>query len=270
MWFAVSFVLALAAPEWLGPPPPPTPQRIVSLAPSATELLFALGAGPQVVGVTRFDDYPEAVKTLPKVGGFNDPDPEAVLALHPDCVVAVPTASGRSRVDALARLGLPVLVVPGGSMEDMWLTLAALGKALGHPERAEALRGSMQRALRTQHESLEKAHPKPVRVLVVLGHRPLVAAGPGTFLDALLTLAQGHNVVTRGGAYPVLDAEAVHALAPQIIVDVAMGEATDWQAFWAKTPHAGRVVHVEEPALVRPGPRLPAALQRLGDALWVL
>ena len=266
MWFV--FIAALAAPLWIGPPPPQAPQRIVSLAPSATELLFALGAGPQVVGVTRFDDFPEAVKALPKVGGFNDPDTEAVLALHPDCVVAVPTAGGRSRVDALARLGLPVLVVPGQSLADMWETLAALGKAVGHPERAQALRTQLETALQQEQARLQRAHPKPARVLVLLGRRPLVAAGPGSFIDALLSFAAAQNVVTRGGAYPVLDAEALQALAPQVIVDVAMGESTHAQAFWDKTPHPGRVVQVDEAALVRPGPRLFTGLARLRDAVW--
>lgn len=269
MWLAVVLAFAMAPPEWLGPPPPAAPQRIVSLAPSTTELLFALGAGPHVVGGTRFDDYPEAAKTLPKVGGFNDPDPEAIAALHPDCVVAVPSPGGRSRVDALARLGLPVLVVPGNSLEDLWVAIEALGRALGQPRRAAALSAQVQAALQQERGRLQQQHPQPARALVVLEHRPLVVAGPGSFLDALLTLAQGQNVVIRGGPYPVLDAEALQALAPQVMVDVTMGVGDDsTAAFWRKTPHPGRVVSLRDPVLVRPGPRLPAALELLGNALW--
>ena len=95
--------MVAAGPAWLGAPPIQT-TRIVSLAPSATELLYALGQGHRVVGVTRFDDYPAAVLTLPKVGGFVDPDLEAIMTLRPDFVVAIPTSGGRARLDAITAL----------------------------------------------------------------------------------------------------------------------------------------------------------------------
>src|SRR4051812_13309648 len=109
------FCCLLAASARAGPGPSPTaPRRIVSLAPSVTELLFALGAGDSVVGVTRYDDFPPEVARLPRVDGFVDPDAEAVLALHPDLVVAVRTGGGRGRLDALARLGASVVTLSDG------------------------------------------------------------------------------------------------------------------------------------------------------------
>ena len=106
MLSALCLWLCLAAPEpvWIGSAPEKT-QRIVSLAPSLTELVFAMGAGNRIVGVTRFDNYPPEVSKLPKVGGFIDPNIEAVVELKPDLVLALPNSGGRSRVETMARLG---------------------------------------------------------------------------------------------------------------------------------------------------------------------
>ena len=107
--FVIAFFACSAAwaqpkgPEYLGGKRPEgVPGRVVSLAPNLTEILFAIGAGERVVGVTTYDDYPEEVKKLPRVGGFIDPSVEAILALKPDLVICVPNPGGRNRMDALA------------------------------------------------------------------------------------------------------------------------------------------------------------------------
>ncbi|MEE8409823.1 MAG: cobalamin-binding protein [Myxococcota bacterium] len=264
----VASVLA-APPQWLGSRPTRV-ERIVSLAPSATELLFAIGAGDRVVGVTRFDDRPPAVRQLPKVGGFIDPDPEAVLALEPDLVVAIPTSAGRARIDTLARLGMSVLVLPGASIDDLWITLETLGEVTGTVARATALSAELQQRLDgigTRHRNLQ-----PIRVLVVVGRRPLIAAGNGTFFDGLLGLVGAVNVVQRGGTYPQLDLEAVVALDPEVIVDVTIGTPESGEVFWARARQVraverGRVVQLTDDSLLRPGPRLADGLAMLARAL---
>jgi iron complex transport system substrate-binding protein len=248
------------------------PRRIVSLAPSVTELLFALGVGDRVVGVTRYDDFPPAVTRLPKVGGFVDPDAEAVLALHPDLVVAVRTSGGRGRLDTLARLGATVLSVSDGSLDDLWQSLRTLGQRLGCVEAAEALHRRIERELA---EATAAARPGDARrrALVVVGHKPLVGVGAGTFIDELLRLAGGENVLKRGGPYPVLDLEAVAALTPEVILDLAAAHEAAGAAFWQSARFVpavarGRVVRLEDAALLRPGPRLPQGLRLLVRGLW--
>jgi len=268
MFVALSTALILAAaPEWIGPEPTEA-RRIVSLAPSATEILFALGAGDRIVGVTRFDDFPESVTELPRVGGFIDPDPEAVVALSPDLVVAVRTSGGRSRIDTLARLGLSVLILPAESIDDLWLAITTLGRAVGRADAASALSKRLRAELtrvRDRHRGVSK-----LRVLLVVGHRPLVAAGRGTYLDGLLELVAAENVVTGGGAYPHLDLEATAALDPDAIIDVAMLHADPgfWDRFRAvRAVREGRVVPVDSDQLLRPGPRLPAGIADLARRL---
>lgn len=266
----LAFVVAVAAaPQWLGPKPKRV-ERIVSLAPSATEILFAIGAGSRVVGVTRFDNRPKAVLELPKVGGFIDPDPEAVLALDPDLVVAIPTSGGRARVDMLARLGLPVLILPGASIDDLWITLRTLGEVTDSVARATAL--STQLKARLAGISARHKNLRPVRVLVVVGRRPLIAAGNGTFFDGLLEMLGAVNVIQRGGTYPRLDLEAVVVLDPDVIVDVTIGTPESGKIFWARARQVraverGRIVSLTDDSLLRPGPRLADGLAMLARAL---
>jgi iron complex transport system substrate-binding protein len=266
LWLSVA-VAAAVGPEWIGPEATAC-HRVVSLAPSVTEILFALGAGQQVVGVTRYDDYPEAVRKLPKVGGFIDPDPEAVVALTPDLVVAVRTSGGRARIDTLARLGLSVLVVPAETTDDLWVAIRALGDVTGRAEAAASLTSRLKAELAAIRKRYREA--RPLRVLVVIGHRPLVAAGPGTYLDGLLGHLAAENVVTAGGAYPQLDLEATLALDPDAVIDVAMvrGDPGFWKRFGAlRAVREGRVIAVEGESLLRPGPRLTAGLRDLGRSL---
>ncbi len=260
--------LTVAPPLWLGEAPPKA-MRIVSLAPSATEIIFALGEGARVVGVTRFDTFPPAVLALPQVGGFNDPDPEAVLTLTPDLVVAVPTSGGRGRLDLMARFGVPVLVLPAQSLDDLFVAIAALGSALDRSAQAE----SLAQRLRGELSALQQAYAgkAPARVLVAVGRRPLIAAGPGTFLDALLPYIAAHNVVRRGGAYPQLDLEALITLDPDVIIDATMGEEAS-AAFWkpltrVRAVAKGRLVPVPDDTLIRPGPRLGEGLRKLARAV---
>jgi iron complex transport system substrate-binding protein len=265
----LSFGLLLAtSAEWLGTPPPKV-ERVVSLAPSLTETAFALGAGARIVGVTRFDDAPPQVKSLPKVGGLVDPDPEAVLALRPDLALAVPIAGARQRLRTLARLGVPVLVVPAETLNDLWAAINVLGRALGTEAAARSLAASLSAQLAAARARAAGA-PR-LRVLIIVGYRPLIAAGPGSFLDALLASVNAVNVVARGAAFTHLDVEAAAAGRPDVVLDLGLNESPP-PGLWdllarlqgGKPP---RVVHLTDEALVRPGPRLGEALGRLAEAL---
>ena len=144
---AVSLPAAAITRQHLGPPVPAQVRRIVTLAPSLSEIVLALGAGDRLVGVTRFDDDPR-LADVPRVGGYNDPEPETVLGVHPDLVLAQPAPENRGPVETLARLGIPVEAFALGDMNEIEDAMEQIGALLGIPERGQALRGACEKGLR--------------------------------------------------------------------------------------------------------------------------
>src|SRR5438477_10174133 len=141
---AVSLPAAAITRQHLGPPVPAQVRRIVTLAPSLSEIVLALGAGDRLVGVTRFDDDPRVAK-LPRVGGYNDPEPETVLGLHPDLILAQPAPENRGPVETLARLGIPIEAFALGDLAEIEAAMEQIGALLGAPERGRALREDLER-----------------------------------------------------------------------------------------------------------------------------
>jgi cobalamin transport system substrate-binding protein len=251
------------------PPPPATgpPARVVSLAPSVTETLYALAAGDRLVGVCAQCDHPAAVAAVPRVGGYMVPSVEAVIAARPDLVIVVPSPGNRDPVLALERLGLRVLVVHDRTLADLWATMRAVAGALGRPEAGERLVAETQ--ARLDAVAARVAGLPRRRVLVVIGHDPLVVVGGGTLQDELITLAGGTNVVADAGTvWPKVTLELVVARAPEVIVDAAMGSEAGAAALFGglttvPAVRDGRVVTVHDDALLRAGPRVPEAAARL-------
>ncbi len=234
------------------------PHRIVSLAPSVTEALFALGAGARVAGVTRYADWPPAVRALPKVGGFVDVSLEAVLALQPDLVAGVRAQASLGVVEALRRAGVRVVLVPGERLDDALAALQQLGQVVGKARVALALVARLRAGLDDVRQAV--AGRRRPRVLVVLGHRPLVVAGPHTLPADLVEVAGGQNVAAGARArWATWGMEEVVAARPEVIVDAAMGDegAPPWKG-WNDLPavRAGRVVRPEPWMLSRAGPRV--------------
>jgi iron complex transport system substrate-binding protein len=275
VFFAYS---AAAAPpkgaEYLkGKQPEGIPKRVVSLAPSLTEIIFAIGAGERVVGVTTYDDYPEEVKKLPKVGGFIDPSVEAVLALEPDLVVCTPNPGGRNRVDALSRMGVPILVLPSYGMKDIFTVIQALGDLFERQESARELVNSMKKRIVKVAELVQGVR-RP-KVLLVYGHRPIMAAGPGSFGDTMLKLAGGENVLKESKMrYPNVPMEEIIRLMPEVIIDASSsgtgaemtrGEVEEVWGRWKVLPAVkNRRIHIFNSALwFRPGPRVALGLEKL-------
>lgn len=255
-------VLALAGPAAADAPyllgrPAAAPARIVTIAPSLTEVILDLGEGRRLVGVSRYDDDP-AVAAVPRVGGFLDPSTEAILALHPDLVLAAPSPGNRGPVEGLARLGVPVLVLPLRGVPEILASVREVAKVLGVPAKGDALARTIQDGLARVRA---KTAPLPKRrVLVVYGWKPLVVAGPGSFADSLLADAGGVNVAAgSAGEYPTYSAERILAAAPDLILD-----ATGNHGGEAPPPGiTSRVVPVTGTALFHPGPRIVAALEEL-------
>jgi iron complex transport system substrate-binding protein len=267
---------------WAGPPsvepayvggraPPSRPKRIVCLAPSATEIVFALGGGPRVVAVTRFDEDPPEVKALPKVGGFVDPAVEAVIGQRPELVLAVPNPGNRAALERIAELKVPVLLLPGASLADLAHAARAVAKALGGdaPLRAEQLLDGIRAGI-TELRAGDRAPPP--RVLFVYGHDPLIVAGPGSFADTLLLALRATNVVTVKAAYPSYSMEQVMVDAPEIILDASTAHGEQARRYWSRWKgipaiEHGRVYAVSGTDLLRPGPRILEGMRRLASLI---
>ncbi|HWP67602.1 MAG TPA: helical backbone metal receptor [Candidatus Limnocylindria bacterium] len=264
---AALLALLLAARGAAAPPP----ERIVALAPSTTEIVFALGAGERLVGTCGQCDYPEAARRVPRIGSYLVPSVEAVLAVRPDLVIAVPTPANREAVRALERIGTPVLVVRDRVLADLWDAIASIGAATGETAAARAL----ERRLRARLAAVAACTaglPRP-RVLMVVGHRPLIVVGGDTLQDELIAIAGGENVgADIGAAFPQTSLEIVAARAPDVIVDAAMGsEAKGTAVFSAYTQipavRTGRVVPMDADELLRTGPRVAEAARRLAAVI---
>ena len=278
--------LALLAAGALGacggeetPRPFPTPdapaRRVVSLAPSHTELLFALGAGDAVVGVTSFCDRPAAARLRPVVGDAKSVSLETVAALEPDLVVV----NAESTEDALGPLGDRVLVlaVPTDSLPQLLDAVGILGAAVGRSDRAQSLRREMEAAV--EDAKRRGADRPPTRVLLVVARDPFVVAGGGSYADALLRALGFTNAAGQLGApWPAVSAEAVVALAPDAIVDASLGPTgraagdADARAFWTRYPtipavRDGRLRALADEAALRPGPAVGAALRALEESV---
>lgn len=253
--------LALDAPEYLGPKPPKKVTRVVTLAPSITEIVVALGAGRTLVGVSRFDDLPEVAK-VPRVGGFVDPSIEAVLAAKPELLIVQPAPGNRRPVEKLAELGVPVLALPLHTVAQTLTAIRETGKVLGRRERAEALVRDIE-AVRARIRNASKGKPKP-KVLVVYEWEPLVVAGPGSFADELLKDAGAKNAAAKATTpYPVYSVEAVIAAAPEVILDVAHNRAPAEKLKTLPGFADARWVLAPNEDLMHPGPKLGAALEEL-------
>jgi ABC-type Fe3+-hydroxamate transport system substrate-binding protein len=248
-----------------------TPKRIVSLVPSVTEVLFALGIGSRVVGVTRYSDYPPAARCKPHVGSYDAPSIEAIVATRPDLVIADADVDSSVLIDRLSAFHIPVYVVYPHTLADTVAMLARFGKVAGVPAAGARLSDSLRRTIERAKAAV--AGRPTVRVLLCEMLHPLVAAGPQTLADDLLRIVGGENVVPAGPLrYPTWGAEGVLAADPQVIVVAPHPGGPDPTAYFRRWPQltavrTGHVVTIDADWLQFPGPRLACGLAALVKAL---
>lgn len=258
------------------------PLRIVSLAPSLTETLFALGLGDRVVGVTRYCAHPPEVVDLPKIGGHLDPNFEAVVALEPDLVVAIPSShENRQRLESL---GIRVLEVDQHDVGAVLESVSSVADACGVTDRGSALRAELENRLALVASAVEGAR-RP-RTVVVVGHqigegavRSVWAAGPDTFYEGVVEIAGGVNAVDGGVArYPELSREGLASIDPDVVLDVIAGleernlDPDEVLAGWEhltelRAVRENRVNVLVGDQMVVPGPRLPEMVEAVARAL---
>lgn len=244
-------------------------ERIVSLAPSVTEILFALGVGDRLVGVSTYCDYPPAAAKIDRIGTFLSPNVELILSKRPDLVIGVPSPGNRKPVEMLEDVGLRVVIVEPERVSAILSAIRTIAAAVGVADEGGKLVGSIERRMQSITARLQGA-PRP-KVLMVVGRRPLVGVGKGTYQDELIELAHGTNVaVQTGQRWPNLGIEFVLEQAPDVIIDAGMGsEEMDRESgvdFWRSFPslpavREGRIYGYHEYELLRPGPRVAETLE---------
>lgn len=259
------------------PRPPNGPTRIVSLAPSVTETLFELGLGDRVVGVTRYCAFPPEARSKPQMGGYYDPNYEAVTAARPDLVITVPEHEEVRH--ELHKLGLKSLTVDHASVRGILSSLRMIGEATGIGEHAAAVQKKLETRIQTI-AARNGGRPR-VRVLISVGRMAgdgsmsrITVCGQAGFFEELIELAGGVNAFEGEIPFPVLSAEGVLKTNPDVIVDLwpdLKEKGIDPESVrrqWSSIPGLKSRVHVvgESYAMI-PGPRIVLLLEDLARAL---
>lgn len=285
---AVLAVLALAA-ACAGPEPNQAaepdegPRRIVTLAPSVTEIAFALGLGERIVGVGSFANYPPEAREKPRLGGLTDPNLEQLVALEPELAILLPSEDDVA--GPLERLGIEVLTVQSETLEDLEQGILAIARRCGVEADGRALVEELRQGLAPRPVAGEAAGR--TRVMVTIGRSPgapaeVLVAGPGTFLDELIRRLGARNVFADAGLrYPIVGLEEILRRNPEVIVELqstplepaeeaelAEVLAQDWNHVpGLAAADAGRVELIAGDFTLIPGPRLPELYRRLAAAL---
>lgn len=244
--------------------------RVVSISPNTTETMFAIGAGDLLVGRSRYCDIPKEAQKLPTVGGYSDPNIEAIVGLSPSLVIGARGPAGPTLMDSLKTHGIDTFFPETESMAQIKAMILDLGTRVGHVANAERVVKNIDEKQNTLRSKLV-GKPKP-KVLFAFDIAPVIAAGPGSFTDEIVREAGAENVVTKGGAYPTIGLEHLLTLDPDLFLDGAsdmqatksmkerVTDAPGWKEL--RAVKEGKIRFVGSDAL-RPGPRI-------GEGLWAV
>lgn len=256
------------------------PQRIISLAPNATEILFDIGLGERVVAVSEYCRYPEAANDLPRVGGLTDPNVEKIAALKPDLILSYQNSSRLEEFAEKRRIDLLILSVE--TIDDVTRAMLIIGERAGILPETRARVADFSRRLHRTAAALRDLPPR--RVLFVVGRdagslKNLYVAGPDTFIDEMITLAGGINVVSdTASRYPILDKEAILMSRPDVIIEGFHGERFGGDALqrqraeWASLSalpavRDGHIRFYLGDRMTVPGPGIPESLATLAGLI---
>ncbi len=247
-----------------------TPEAVVSLAPSITEILFALDLGDKVVGVTEACDYPEEANSKPKVGGYYSTSLELILDKDPDLIV---TDGYDPVIQQIEGLGIPMLVLQPNDIPGIFGDIQILGEAMGKEDQAGRLVDSLQQRMDTVAELAATAVTKPTVFYEIDATDPTKpwTTGPGSFADTMISLAGGQNIVKEGGAWLQINLEELAHADPDIVIlgdypyvrpDQVRERDGVWQELSAVKQE--KVYAISDPSLTsRPGPRIIDGLEEL-------
>lgn len=217
-------------------------KKIISLAPSMTELLFSLGAGDNVVGVMDFSDYPPEAKQRPIVGRFDMLDMERILALQPDLIVAWRSGNPRTSIQRLKDLGFTVYIAEPDSLNSIAGHLTRLGQLTGQNDEAEVLREHFEMELaKLQNSYSQRA---PVSVFYQVWHSPIISVGGAELINDMISLCGGRNIFNELPVGPKVNLEDVLVRDPQIIIASGSNDDTpEWLDDWLQWPQLQAVAN---------------------------
>jgi iron complex transport system substrate-binding protein len=249
---------------------PESPQRIVSLAPSITEIVFDLQCGALLKGVTTYSDFPEAAQRLPKVGSYVYLDLEKIVSLKPDLCIGIKDGNPKELVMRLESLGIPVYAVNPRSLESIRTAVIEIGKLLQAQETARDVAENMKARIDNIRHLTATAEHHP-RVFFQIGISPIVSAGSDTFIHELIEIAGGINLAQGYTSYPRFSIEEVVVAEPDIIIITSMARdklfeqvKSEWKQ-WSGIPAVknDRIFLVDSDLFDRPTPRLIDGLETL-------
>ena len=241
-----------------------TPERIISLAPSNTEILFALGLGDKVVGVTDWCDYPPEALDKEKVGAYDTPDTEKIVSLTPDLIL-VAHGTTMEVIDNLVGLELTVFGIETTNLDDLLSDIRKIGEITDKEVEAAALTSEMESRIQAVTSQTEELEEKP-KVFYIVWHDPLWTAGAETFIHELIEKGGGVNICGNLTGYPMISIEEVVAYNPEVIVTSSWLGVNEWamnettlNVTYAR--QNDRVYMCDDNLVQRPGPRLVEGLE---------
>lgn len=242
-------------------------QRIITLSPHTTELVYAVGAGRQIIATTRFSDYPAEALDLPTVGDVQQLDIEKIISHHPDLIVLWPSGSASRQVDELMKTGIPIYRTHPRKLADIPVDMEKLGQLTGHPvdgsESAQQWRDSLEK-LRQQYSASQK-----IKVFYQVYDRPLYTIGGTQIIDEAIALCGGENIFNEIHALaPILSVETVLARNPDAVISTGGMSGENGLALWKRFPmlnaaKTGSLYFLDSDLISRPGPRMVQGIQLL-------
>ncbi|MBL8148865.1 MAG: ABC transporter substrate-binding protein [Blastocatellia bacterium] len=250
-------------------------ERIVSLAPSITETLFALGIGEKVVGVTSYCNYPSEAQSKTQVGDTLKPNIEQIISLKPDLVLITTASQLEQFTTKLSQAGIAVFVVKAQTVEDVFKSIASIGKLTGREQQAKAILDNMNSRIEAVKKKVEgKTKPK---VFIVIGTEPLITAGRDSFITDLVKIAGGDSISADvASEWPIYSAETVIAKKPDVIllpIDAHGSEAERRRLPEGlhETPATkqGRTYTIDGELILRPGPRIVDGIEEMAELFYL-
>ena len=248
------------------------PERVISLAPSVTETIFAIGAGEKVVGRTDYCTYPAEVESIPSVGTILEPDVEAILALEPDLIIAQ-SIFLEETLEQFNQAGIPVLSIQDpNNLEELYAGISTIGQATAHVKEAQAVLTNMQTKISEVHKAIEGVEPKSVYYAVSFGEYGDFTATGDTFIHEVLTQAGATNAAEEGVNW-AFDREQLIAKDPDVVIvadenDNVNAFSSDPAYSVLKAVENGQVIAVDKNLLEIPGPRIGDAVETIAKILY--
>ncbi|MBI5193569.1 MAG: cobalamin-binding protein [Nitrospirae bacterium] len=257
---------------------PKNPERIISLAPSITEILFFLGLGDKVTAVTDYCDFPEEARHKTKIGWIISPDIEKIISLKPDIVFATAEGNRSDIVDTLERINIRVYVLDPHKVEDVLHEIVSIGEITGRVKTAKKKVDELSTRIKTIKKKVNIKHKEnerfpiknlgndKIRVLYLVSTDPIVSAGPGSFIHDIIEYAGGENILAQSPVrYPRVEMEEIMLRDPEVIIvsDDSPDIRNSWKMRWGSISAVknNRIYTIDPDIISRPGPRIVEGIE---------